>query len=136
MSKNGLWEDISNSQFIIIIIVLFAFLLGITALATFNGTIWTTGAALVYSLIVPPFIYIEVRVKHKFMAKAVVFSVFFFIHMFLVYYFGRQWTPYPLYTLALIEYFVTLILVISVVALFCLRYLKPKLESFKREECD
>jgi len=129
MSKNGFWEDISTPKFFTIIIVLLTFLLGITTLATFNNTLWTIGAALVYSLIVPPFILIEVRVKHKFMANAVVFSVFIFIHMFLVYYFGQQWTPYPLYTLALTEYFVALILAISVVALLCLRYLKPKLES-------
>jgi len=79
-----------HPKFFTIIIVLLAFLLVITALATFNNTLWTIGAALVYSLIVPPFIYIEVRVKHKFRANAVVFSVFFFIHMFLVYYFGQQ----------------------------------------------
>jgi hypothetical protein len=128
MSKNGFWEDINKPQFFTIIIVLFAFLFGITALATFNGTLWTIGAALVFSLWIPPLTYIEVRVKHKFVANAVVFSVFIFIHSFLVIYCGQQWTPYPLYSLALIEYFVALILIIIVVALLCLRYLKPKLE--------
>ncbi len=129
MSKNGVWEGISNPQFFTIIIVLIACLLGITALSTFNGTLWIIGVALVFSLWIPPLTYIEVRVKHKFVANAVVFSVFIFIHVFLVIYCGQQWTPYPLYTLALIEYFVALILVISVVVLLCLRYLKPKLES-------
>lgn len=129
MSKNGFWESVSNPKFFTIIIVLLAFLLVITTLATFNNTLWTIGAALVFSLMIPPLTYIEVRAKHKFLAKAVVFSVFYFINIFVVFYFGQQWTSYPLYSLALIEYFVTLILVMSVFALLSERYIRPKLES-------
>ena len=101
----------------------------ITTLATFNGTLWVVGGALLFSLMIPPLTYIEVRAKHKFMAKAVVFAVFSFINVFVVLYFGPQWTPYPMYSLALFEYFVTLIFIMSLVGLLSERYLKPKLES-------
>lgn len=130
MSKNGVWEDISTPKFFTIIIVLFACLVGITALATINGTLWTFGSALVTSLMVPFLIYIRfLWPKHKTCAKAGVVVVFILINNFILFYFLHQWTADSMYFLALIEYFVALVLVMSMAALLYERYLKSKLEN-------
>ncbi len=129
MSKNGFGGKISNSRFFTINIILLAFLLGITVVATFNGTLWAIGAALITSLVIIPFIYIEVRVNHKFMVRLVIGAVFILITMFLVSYLGEPWTPYPLYAIAIIEYSFAVFLFACVVGLLCWRYLRPKFES-------
>ncbi|MHA2314686.1 MAG: hypothetical protein ACXACF_05305 [Candidatus Hermodarchaeia archaeon] len=129
MSKNGFWEDISNSKFFTIIIVLVAFLLGITALATFNGTLLTIGAALILSFVMPLLIYFRIWPKYKMIARVVFSFCFLVMNDSIISYFLQQGTSYPMYFLALIEYFIALVLVMSVAALLYERYLRPKLES-------
>ena len=129
MSEIGIWERISNQKFSAILIVLIAFLLVLTVLAAFTNMLWAVGAALLYSIALPPIYYIEARAKHKFLTTFVVLFIFIFINNFIVIHFGQQWTPAPLFPLAIIEHVVALILVGSVVALLLERFLKPKLKS-------
>ncbi len=131
MSKNGFWEDISNSKFFTIIFVLFALLLGITALTTFNGTLLTIGAALILSFVMPLLIYFRIWPKYKTIARVVFSFCFLVMNDIIISYFLQQGTSYPTYFLALIEYFVAIVLVMSVAALLYERYLRPKLESIR-----
>ncbi len=128
MSTNGYWEDVSNLKFFTFILILLACLLGITTLASFNSTLWTVGTSLVTSLGVPFLIYIRIWPKHKTCAKAAVYLIFVPINLVIIFYFLQQWTTFSMYFLALIEYFITLALVMSIAALFYARYLKHKLE--------
>ncbi len=129
MSTNGYWEDISNRKFFTIIIILLVCLLGITALATINSTLWTIGTSLVTSLGVPFLIYIRfLWPKHKTCAKPCVVVVFILINISILIYFLQYWTNETMFLVALIEYIVALALVMSIAALFYERYLKHKLE--------
>jgi len=101
----------------------------ITVLASLTNTLWTIGAALLYSMVLPFIYYADARVNHKFLTRFALLSIFLFVNIFIVIYFGRQWTPEPLYPLAMIQHIVGLILVGSVVAILLERFLKPKLES-------
>lgn len=130
MPKNSYWKGASPTKFFTIIIVLIAFLLAIAALATFNGTFWTIGGALLTSLISPPLLSIKFFwPKHKTTAKIVMLFAFILLNIFIVFYFVSLCTSYPMYSLALIEYFVALILILSVFVLLYERYLILKLES-------
>jgi hypothetical protein len=130
MSTNGYWEDISNLKFFTIVIILFVFLVGITTLATINGTLWTVGTSLVTSLGVPFVIYIRfLSHKRKTWAKAAVYCIFVPINLIIIFYFLQQWTTFSMYLLVIIEYFTALALIMTIAALLYERYLKHKLES-------
>lgn len=128
MSRN----DFSNQQFFFILFVFLVYFIGVTIFAFITGTLWAMGLALPYAIVMPVWYFIDNRVKRKSLGTLVKYAFFFifvYIALFVINSYGEQWTPYPLFSIALIEYVCTSFFIVFIGALLCERYLKPKLES-------
>lgn len=129
MSKNDFVENMSTQQFSFIIFVLLVFLTLIMAFAFLTNSIWTIGLALLVALVMPLFVYIDVRVERQRFTQAVMLFLFLVIFNYVLQQYGPLWTPYPFFTLALFQCLFAGFFIGLISNLLCERFLKPRLES-------
>jgi hypothetical protein len=122
----GHWEAASRQRFLSAFAVLLALLLGVAAVTVFTGTWWTTVIAVLYSLALPIQYYMDARAKHRFLARLAVLAPFLSATLIAMNYF-RSATPDPLFSLALLEFTLSVAFAIGITALLCERFLTPRL---------